>query len=338
MELMNPWAIYIGLAVAAVVILIGFKANGNYKSGKKVANDNLIKESSYYKRLVTEYKVCKTVVIATTVIAILCTSFLIARPVKIQTLTTEVHNRDIMLCFDTSDSTDECNSAVCDRMIKLVDEFQGERIGITIFNCKPVLLVPLTTDYAYVKDVLKKLKDSCEEHMRYNNDPFYFDPDYEKWGYKYAGTTNDDRGSSFIGEGLVAAVLNFQDLKEEPDRARIIVFLTDNDLNLISGNVYATIDDAFNICNKYKIKVFSLAPTNIVDADHFQELTESTGGKYYLYKSDKAVDNLRDDVKDTDTSVYVTRETKSTDVPKPFIIALIIALLLNFAAARRLHI
>ncbi|MFR5029176.1 MAG: hypothetical protein ACLTDF_10800 [Coprococcus sp.] len=37
---------------------------------------------------------------------------------------------------------------------KTVDELQGERFGIVIFNTSPVLLTPLTDDYEYVKDHL----------------------------------------------------------------------------------------------------------------------------------------------------------------------------------------
>lgn len=339
MELMHSWVLYIGLIIAAVVFIIAFKNKNNFGEGKKVANDEMLRENQYYKRLKMEYNIFKMIILITIVLAIICSSLIIARPVKIDTVINEVHNRDIMMCIDTSESTDEINSAMCERMIQLVKEFKGERIGITIFNCKPVLLVPLTTDYDYVISVLEKLQESFDLHIKMANNPFMVSIDYEVYGYKYAGTTTSNRGSSFIGEGLVGAVLNFYDLQEDPDRARIIVFLTDNWLNLNRGQeVYATLEDAMNICKKYGIKVFSLAPEEVVDEDEFRELTLSTGGEFYIYTSDKVVDKLRDDVDKTDTSMIKNSITTVTDKPEALIIILTTLIVINFIASRRIHV
>lgn len=338
MELMYPWALYIGLIISGLVFLVVFKSKDNFISGKKVANDELIRENKYYKRLKLRYTACKYVILITMVLSIIDASLIIARPVKVDTVVNEVHNRDIMMCIDTSESTDEINSATCERMIELVKEFKGERIGITIFNCKPCLLVPLTTDYDYVIYVLGRLQESFDAHLKLANNPFAFNIDYEVYGYKYAGTITSDRGSSFIGEGLVGSLLNFYDLKENPDRARIIVFLTDNWLNLESGEVYCTLEEAMNLCTKYGIKVFSLAPEEVVDEEEFRELTLSTGGQFYIYTSDKVVDQLRDDVKDTDTSMIKNTITTVTDKPDALIIVLVVLISINFIASRRIHV
>lgn len=330
MELKYPWVIYLGIAAAIILVFISFKSNGNYKDGRKVANDSAIKNSSYYKKLKREYTVYKYIVIITTILSVLLTSILIARPIKVDTVVQEIHNRDIVLCLDTSDSTDECNIAICDRMIKLVDEFKGERIGVTIFNGKPVNLVPLTTDYQYVKSVLERLNDAFKSNASFM-DPIR--------GYKYAGTLCEDgRGSSFVGDGLVAGALNFYDLKDNPDRPRIIIYLTDNDVMRADGKEYATLKEAMEICGKYNIKVFSLAPKNVVDEDDFREYTEATGGKFYVYTSDKVVDKLRDDVQSTDSAGIKTTEINVTDEPQTIIIILVVLLLINFVAARRLHL
>lgn len=338
MELMYPWVFYASLVVAAIVFLVVFKNKDNFKSGKRVANDEAIRENKYYNRLKMEYRACKAIVLITIVLSIICTSLIIARPVHVDTVVNEVHNRDIMMCIDTSESTDEINSAMCERMIQLVKEFKGERIGITIFNCKPCLLVPLTTDYDYVISVLERLQESFDLHIKVANNPFIMNVDYEVYGYKYAGTITSDRGSSFIGEGLVGSVLSFYDLEEEPDRARIIVFLTDNWLNLEYGEVYCTLEDAMNICKRYGIKVFSLAPKEVVDEEEFRELTLSTGGEFYIYTSDKVVDELKDAVDKTDTSMMKTTVTTVTDKPETLLIALAVLLTINFIASRRIHV
>ena len=113
-----------------------------------------------------------------------------ARPVELTTIRPEQRNRDIMLCLDTSGSMSSADSAVVQVFAELAKEFDGERIGLTIFDSSAIQVFPLTDDYEYVQEQLKLAKDA-------------FDGEPGSAGF-LDGTWNG-RGSSLIGDGLACA-------------------------------------------------------------------------------------------------------------------------------------
>lgn len=139
MALINPWVLYIGVPVIIVLCLISFKRKDAYLEGKKVANTSLIEETAYFKKLHREYKLLKAAVVVCIMIAIAMCFVMLSRPAKIDTITEEIRNRDIFLCMDISDSVDDLNLDMCDELKKVVQELDGERFGISIFNGQSVL-------------------------------------------------------------------------------------------------------------------------------------------------------------------------------------------------------
>lgn len=317
MELVFPWVLYIGVPVLLGLLLLNFlkKKKDVYEKGQKVANVGFIEETSYYKKLFMQYKVLCAIVLGCLLVSIGICFVMIARPAKIDKINPEIHNRDIFLCMDTSDSVDELNLEICDELKNVVKELNGERFGITIFNGQSVLLVPLTTDYDYVLETLDNLEMAYKESLGLISSNSGF-----AYYYKYAGTISD-YGSSFIGDGLASCLYNFPDLKENSERSRLIIFTTDNQLN---GTPFVTVDEATKLCARNDVKVFAIAPENVVDEEEFKTAIESTGGCYYQATNVHAFDKLISDIRKTGTSSMETVQTVITDQPEALFIWLLI--------------
>ena len=74
----------------------------------------------------------------------------------------EVTSRDIMLCLDVSGSMVEYNRSVLEQFGRLLENFDGERVGLTIFNASAVTVFPLTTDYGFITDEFAKFRATFE--------------------------------------------------------------------------------------------------------------------------------------------------------------------------------
>ncbi|MET3718645.1 MULTISPECIES: VWA domain-containing protein [unclassified Arthrobacter] len=111
------------------------------------------------------------------------------RTVEVTTITPEQRNRDIMLCLDTSGSMSSADAAVVEVFGVLAKEFDGERIGLTIFDSSAVQVFPLTDDYGYVQEQLQMADDA------FNGNP---------GSAGFLDGTWSGRGSSLIGDGLAS--------------------------------------------------------------------------------------------------------------------------------------
>ncbi|MBO5341499.1 MAG: hypothetical protein IJ336_03685 [Lachnospiraceae bacterium] len=340
MELMFPVAIFIGVPLAIVLTFITIKRKDTFRKGKKVANTNFMEETPLYKRLIIEYRVFSILALTCLWISLILAIVMLARPVKIDVVTTEMRNRDIFICMDISDSVDELNLQICGELKEVVKGLDGERFGITIFNGKSVLLVPLTTDYEYILDTLDRLEDAFEYSLGTG--------DYELWEdqnlyeFKYEGTLwEDGRGSSFIGDGLASCLYNFPDLKENSERSRLIIFTTDNELNEITGTSLVTVEEAAKLCVQNDVKVFAVTPRGIIDEVSFKTAMESTGGGFYEVtsnNSNKIFEKLTDDIKLTETSVIQDVETIITDKPEVLFVFLLVCMSMYFIFSRKVKL
>lgn len=342
MELVFPQVIYVGIAVIAILPFIGFKKRDKYKKGSKAANTDLIEGTKYYKRLMLRYKLWSALGLLCLLVGIGACFILIARPVRYETLTYEIQNRDIFLCMDISSSVDQLNLDICEELRGVIRDLEGERVGITIFNAKSILLVPLTTDYDYLLDIMDELEESFELSMElteYYENPMtssfdIYNMDYETYYYKYEGTLSD-YGSSYIGDGLASCLYNFPDLEEDTERTRLIIFTTDNQLN---GVPFVTVDEATDLCAAHDVKVYAIAPDNVVEERQFQEAIEKTGGVYYRNTMPRVYDDLVDEIKDTEASSIEEAGTLMFDQPETYFKIMILAIAVYFVITRRIKL
>lgn len=302
MELKYPLALYICAGVAAAFVIATFitlKLKRKYKGGKKAYLPDYLKNDSMFKTRLVWHTILKYVLIVLIIASILISGFLMARPYKTESKQLANYNRDIILCMDISTTCDHLNAELIDKLEDIVRELNGERFGIVIFNSSPVLLCPLTNDYNYILQVLDKVKEGLKMRLDYTNGKILFsDKLYEMDAYITNGTLvdNETRGSSIIGDGLAAACLDFYDYEEKPDRTRVIILSTDNDL---LGEEIVTLPEAGEMCQQRDITVFGVG-TEIMDPEQRQmmkDTVEGTGGKFYYGEDSDMVENIVDDIR-----------------------------------------
>lgn len=340
MELKFATALYICAGVAAVFVIAAFitiKLKRKYKGGKKAYIPDYLKKDPVFKSRIFWYNVLKYVLIILIISSLLLSGFLMARPYKTESKQFANYNRDIILCMDISTTCDELNAVLIDKLEDVVRELNGERFGIVIFNTSPVLLCPLTSDYEYIIEVLEKVKEGLEMRIDYYNGKIIFsDKLYESEAYISNGTLVDaeERGSSIIGDGLAAAALDFYDYEEKPDRTRVIIFSTDNELY---GEEIITLPEAGELCQERDITVFGVGTEVMVDADRqmMKETVEGTGGTFYYGEDDDIVENIVSDIRakiaTLDETRYEVIETELPETPfKLLLFSLSMMLLLAF--------
>lgn len=323
MELRYPFIIIIVIFISVCYFMLSKKKDNKYKNGTKIANTQYLKNTDYYKKKIKEYNIIKKIIIIIFFIAIICSTILIARLAKVETININQYNRDIFLCMDVSDSVNKLNIELVESLKNTIKQLHGERFGISIFNTSSVILVPLTDDYDYVENILDEIKKSIKanissEYSTYSdNDYFYIR------NYIYSGTLeeNESRGSSLIGDGLASCIYSFSNLND--DRTRIIIFSTDNDL---AGTPLVTLDKASKISKSKGIKVFGIGTKIMKESNkiEFKNAVEKTGGKFYEH-STSTVNNIVDDIESTSKSLLKSQaETKELDIPQiPFILLIL---------------
>lgn len=324
MELKNPIALYICAGVAVVFFIATFvtiRLKRKFKGGKKAYLPDYLKNDPSFKARIVWHTILKYVLIVLIIASILLSGFLMARPYKTESKQLANYNRDIILCMDISTTCDNLNAELIEKLEEVVKELNGERFGIVIFNTSPVLLCPLTNDYNYILQVLDKVKDGLKMRLDYANGKILFsDKLYEMEAYISNGTLvdNEKRGSSIIGDGLAAAALDFYDYEEKPDRTRVIIFSTDNDL---LGEEIITLPEAGELCQERDITVFGVG-TEKMDPDQRQmmkDTVEGTGGSFYYGEDRDIVDNIVQDIRKQiatlDDTQYEIIEYDTPEVP-----------------------
>jgi Ca-activated chloride channel homolog len=274
-----------------------------------------------------------------TVAAIACASLLAstvlaaARPVEISTIRPEQHNRDIVLCLDASGSMSSADAAVVDVFARLAQDFQGERIGLTIFDSTAIQVFPLTDDYQYAQEQLTLARDA-------------FDGKPGTSGF--LDGTWSGRGSSLIGDGLASCLNSFphgaglaesQTANHAP-RSRSVVLATDN---FVSGQPIMTLKEAAGLAKDRAVRVYALNPGDLdygTGADQpgaqLREAAELSGGAYYALDSAEAVPGIVEGVQETEATARqgAPRAVVSDRPDLPLALALLSGLALAVAGWR----
>lgn len=280
--MLNGWMplIWAGAVVVTLVIALLIRSRRRAAStAVRVAHLNRVSALPAFRRARSRMRILLAVGIALTTIAVAASAALSSRLVTVHTVTPEVHNRDIVLCLDTSGSMTDYDIAILDTFIELADQFEGERIGLTIFNASAVTYFPLTTDYEYVTDQMTELRDNMD------------DPTTD---YAYTDGTLLGDGSSLIGDGLASCTQRFDNLDE--DRSRSIIFATDN---FVAGQQLVSLPQAGKYAKDNGVVVYGLNPGDSTAKNYIEELAtelketvETTGGEYYALSDPKAVPDI----------------------------------------------
>ena len=229
--------------------------------------------------------------------ALLLTFALIARPATVDQGEERASSRDVVLCLDVSGSTLPYDREVIDTYRDLVSHFQGERIGMSIFNSTSRTVFPLTDDYELVSHQLELASKALSGVQSQNDIDKMSDEDYQRISEWLEGTQNRKDATSLIGDGVVSCAAMLPGFtygsastagSAERSRAASIVLATDN---VVSGTPVYTLNQALNLTSKANITVDGLFSgpeaseqestttdmRKLIEAHHGTFLTQSNG-------------------------------------------------------------
>lgn len=328
------WLLPVAAAAAGVAAWVALRSNrlSNVRRRPVAHADRLTALPEYQaalrlhrRRLLLAGAACALLLASTAVAA--------ARPVDVSTIRPEQHNRDIMLCLDTSGSMSSADAAVADVFAGLARTFDGERIGLTIFDSTAIQVFPLTDDYAYAQEQLQLAKDAF---------------DGKPGSSGFLDGTWSGRGSSLIGDGLASCLNSFPgEAGQTPreaggearqgdaaQRSRSVVLATDN---FLSGEPIMSLEQAAQLARDRSVHVHALNPGDLdygsgpdQPGAQLRAAAESTGGLYYALDNADAVAGIVAAVEQTETAaVQGAVRAVFSDVPGlPLAVALLSALAL----------
>lgn len=347
MELIFWWVFPPALLLAAVAIWRALRRDPQAKVRRRpVAHADRLTALPEYQAALRRHRRWLAVAALAAGTLLVSTVAAAARPVELTTIRPEQRNRDIMLCLDTSGSMSSADSAVAEVFGVLAKEFDGERIGLTIFDSSAVQVFPLTDDYEYVQEQLKLAKAA-------------FDGDPGSAGF--LDGTGSGRGSSLIGDGLASCVNGFPTTSASAggtpgssgsdadgagsaggakQRPRSVVLATDN---YLSGDPIFTLEQAGALAQERGVRVYALNPGDFdygpgpgQPGARLRGTAEASGGAYYpLDNPDAAADIVRR-VQDTEAAtIQGAPRSVVADVPDvPLAVALVSGLVLTGASWR----
>lgn len=317
MALANGWLILVAVGVVVVSIVVGVIVG--LRSGVKteaherarVARAERLRALPTFRQALNRRVLALSSILLLGIVATLAAGVVSARPMSSQTIQPVDTSRDIMLCLDVSGSMSEVDVEVLTVFEELLEDFEGERIGLTIFNSSPVQIFPLTDDYEFIRGHLQSIRESFD----------YLDEVPEHW----VGTLNGN-GASLIGDGLAACAMAFDHPDDE--RSRSIIFATDNEVN---GASIVTLDEAAAYAKSVGVRVFALNPVQGKDADVSAELAkaaETTGGAAFGLRDTTTVGDIVDQVQEQEaTALQGQAQVVWTDTPNLWIVVLMISML-----------
>jgi Ca-activated chloride channel family protein len=314
MALATWWLIAVGAGVVIVAVAIGLvlglRARARTAAGERarVARAERLRALPTFRSALRRRVLGLAGVLALGAIAVLAAGVVSARPMTSQTIQPVNTSRDIMLCLDVSGSMSEVDVEVLTVFEELLEDFKGERIGLTIFNSSPVQIFPLTDDYDFISEHLQSIRESFD----------YAEAIPEHW----VGTLNGD-GASLIGDGLAACAMAFDHPDDE--RSRSVILATDNEIN---GASIVTLDEAAAYAKSNGVRVYALNPVQGKDADVSAELEKAattTGGQAYGLRDTTTVEDIVSAVQEQEAAELKGQaQIVWTDSPNLWIVVLMV--------------
>lgn len=295
----SPWGALVGVMVALAIIVLSIAFARKHSAENIVRvfsmDDDLATERA--SQLLHQWRLLNRAAAALMAAALLLTFALIARPATVDQGEERASSRDIVLCLDVSGSTLPYDREVIDTYRDLVSHFQGERIGMSIFNSTSRTVFPLTDDYELVSHQLELASKALSGVQSQDDIDKMSDEDYQRISDWLEGTQNRKDATSLIGDGVVSCAAMLPGFtygsastagSAERSRAASIVLATDN---VVSGTPVYTLNQALNLTSKANITVDGLfsgpeaseqesATTDmrkLIEAHHGTFLTQSNG-------------------------------------------------------------
>lgn len=340
MVLKHWWMIVIWLALAGIgYVLWRFVWNRSARAKRlatartrrqvPIAHGERLTQLPSYRAVLRRYHILRISLVACVVVALVMNLALSTRPAAVTVTQPELRNRDIMLCLDVSGSMTPTNRQVIGTFETLAQKFDGERVGLTVFDSSANTVFPLTDDYEFIKDQLRTIGQEMDSTYGYS---------------KLYNGTGEGEGSSLIGDGLASCVMHFDNL--DTKRSRSVILVTDNYAN---GAQIVDIKQAGAYAKDKSVRVYGINPADYstahsVDkvAKEFREVVMATDGAYYKLdyesKGDAAVvSQIVEKIGQQEATRFKgSPQVAQIDVPLWFSVVLIAALVGWYVLAWRL--
>ncbi|WEV41438.1 VWA domain-containing protein [Bifidobacterium sp. ESL0682] len=298
-----PWAAAIGLALA-IVLIVAWMLVSSHRHPKvpQIPVFNLDEDlnTEHVEERFHQWRVLGRVATIMLAASLLLSLATISRPSTIDEADERAGNRDIVLCLDVSPSMLSYDHEVLASYQKLIANFKGERIGLSLFNSTSRTLFPLTDDYQLASSQLKNAGDilgriSSQDKIDKTNPRTLQD-----FSDLIDGTQNRKDQTSLIGDGLVSCAAMLPGFTYGKPRttgtereSASIVLATDN----FSGKSTYTLSSALDLTHKAGIVVDGLY-AGPASSEHdtttieMQRDITSHGGSYFSVHSGKPIENL----------------------------------------------
>lgn len=302
-----------------------------------VANSSYLAQVPAFAAWARRYRALQVVGLAGLLVALVGVGALAARPVETEVVADRLGTRDIVLCLDVSGSMTAYDGEILKAYSELVDNFEGERIALSIFNSTSRTVFPLTDDYTLVQAEL------AAGIAAFDKDPSTLDvaserdkEDLGEFLTYTAGTLANDAAASLIGDGLANCALQFDE--GATDRSRSIILATDN---YVAGEPIYTLEEATALVASRDITLHGIYGGSELyqgtpEEVQYKEAVEGGGGLYFLAGDPRAVEGMVEDVvAQQAVELDATPEMIVTDLPTAwFLVATAGAALLVVVAWR----
>ena len=344
-----PWAAAADILVAVALIVLIVVCSRRAKPSDEAVfslDDDL--NTEHASRLFRQWRALGRLSVMLLVAGLGLSIALVARPSHVQAGDERASSRDIVLCLDVSGSTLPYDREVIDTYLDLVQHFEGERIGLSIFNSTSRTVFPLTDDYQLVTEQLTAASKALRGVESQDDIDKMSDADYQRIADWLEGTQNRKDATSLIGDGVVscAAMLpgfaygETNQANAARHRAASIVLATDN---VVSGKPTYTLSEALDLTQQTQITVDGLySGPKSSEGDQtttdMKSAIESHGGMFLVQSNGASVNELVRDIQSRrDTDSENQAKASMSDDPGFWTLALAVALIIWVACAWRLR-
>ncbi|WP_120522214.1 vWA domain-containing protein [Arthrobacter celericrescens] len=324
MELSFWWVL--PLAAAALALAVNRAARrARGRDVRPVAHSERLTALPEYRRALRRHRRWLATAVVAGFLLLAATALAAARPAERSTTRPELRNRDIILCLDVSGSMAGTDAAITGVFEQLAKEFDGERIGMVMFDSRAVQLFPLSDDYDYIAGELAAARKAFDD----GGDAFFSGT----WG---------GNGSSLVGDGLASCLRSFpgDGNAQDAHRSRSVILATDN---YVSGTPVFTLEQAAQLATPRGIRIHALNPGDLDYGDdkdqpgaRLRAVAESSGGSYFAPDNPDAVPGIVQKVRESEATEHQgAPQLVVADRPElPLLAALLSGAVLLFAGWR----
>jgi Ca-activated chloride channel family protein len=327
---MSFWWVAVLLLVAAIAVwaITFWNRRALRRSPVLVANSSFLEQLPTFVRYQRTARLLRVLQIGIAVVAVVAASVLSGRVATERIQTPDFANRDIVLCLDVSGSMYQYDTEILATFAEMVDSFEGERVGLSIFNSTSRTVFPLTNDYELVKRELESGAQAI---------------DFDEYGYRMGsrdypeekvtaytefikGTQGVEGEASIIPDGLASCGMLFD--QAEKDRSRSVILATDNEVN---GQPLFTLEEAVGRLTDRNVDLYTFFPGAYECAetcfDELKKATEDADGKIFQSSDPDAIPSIINQIQKSQAEKMGAQPTViRTDQPWPMFLVCLVAL------------